>query len=217
MYMKKIIITESQLNRLKRVLNEESIQSSVVRQMKEFLDMNYAPVDKFMREGGEYYETPMIEIKADGEVISPKSLYEYLKYKYKMGEEFTKQVIRDWMYGNISDEYMLSKNVSLNEVKKDSFVEFAEKRLNGATKITNSAKEKGGASMLTYHHFKVKLPYYKKASEGKFDISKAKKEFEEKLSELCKLNEDVKMDQVKFQKLVGLIEVLGELIIKKGS
>ena len=120
MNMKKIIITESQLNRLKNVLNEESIQSSVVRQMKEFLDMNYAPVEKFMREGGEYYETPMIEIKADGEVISPKSLYEYLKYKYNMGEEFTKQVIRDWMYGNINDEHMLSKNVSLNEAKKDS-------------------------------------------------------------------------------------------------
>ena len=217
MNMKKIIITESQLNRLKNVLNEESIQSSVVRQMKEFLDMNYAPVEKFMREGGEYYETPMIEIKADGEVISPKSLYEYLKYKYNMGEEFTKQVIRDWMYGNINDEHMLSKNVSLNEAKKDSFAEFAETRLKGATKITNTAKEKGGPSMLTYHHFKVKLPYYKKASEGKFDIAEAKKEFESKLSDLCKLNEDVKMDQVEFQKLVGLIEVLGELIIKKGT
>lgn len=148
MNMKKIIITESQLNRLKNALNEESIQSSVVRQMKEFLDLNYAPVEKFMREGGEYYETPMIEIKADGEVISPKSLYEYLKYKYNMGEEFTKQVIRDWMYGNINDEHMLSKNVSLKEAKKDLFAEFAESRLKGATKITNSAKEKVGHQCL---------------------------------------------------------------------
>lgn len=112
--MKKIIITEGQLDRLKTKLNEESFQSNIVRQMKEDLDNNYTPVEKFMREGGEYYETPMIEIKVDGEIISPKSLYEYMKYKYKMGEEFTKQVIRDWMFGKITDDYMLSKNVSMN-------------------------------------------------------------------------------------------------------
>jgi hypothetical protein len=111
--MKKIIITEGQLGRLKNKLNEGSLQSIVVRQMKEDLDMNYSPVSKFMREGGEYYETPMIEIKVDGEIITPKSLYEYMKYKYKMGEEFTKQVIRDWMFGKITDDYTLSKNISM--------------------------------------------------------------------------------------------------------
>ena len=83
--------------------------------MKEDLDRNYQPVDKFVREGGEYFEKPMIEVKADGEVITPKALFEYLKYKYKLGEEFTKQVISDWMYGNISDNYMLTKNVPLNQ------------------------------------------------------------------------------------------------------
>jgi hypothetical protein len=56
----------------------------------------------------------MIMVKADQEVITPKSLYEYLKYKYKMGEEFTKQVIRDWMYGKITDDYRLSKNTPMN-------------------------------------------------------------------------------------------------------
>jgi hypothetical protein len=30
-----------------------------------------------------------------------------------MGDEFTKQVIRDWMYGKISDDYLLSKNVPM--------------------------------------------------------------------------------------------------------
>ena len=53
-----------------------------------------------------------------------------------------------------------------------SFDEFAEKRMGGATKIANNAKEKGGPSMLTYHHFAVKLPYYKEASEGKFDMER---------------------------------------------
>lgn len=102
----------------------------------------------------------------------------------------------------------------LVESEKIGFDEFSAKRLKGATKITEDAKKKGGPSLLTYHHFRVKLPYYKKASEGKFKLDEAKTEFKENLDKLCKLNQDVKINQVEFQKLVGLIEVLGELIIK---
>ena len=105
----------------------------------------------------------------------------------------------------------------LREESQSKFEEFAQKRLEGATKITENAKEKGGAAMLTYHHFVVKLPYYKKASEGKFDIKETKTEFKEHLDKLCDLSKDVDMEQVEFQKLVGLIEVLGELIIKSGK
>ena len=85
----------------------------MVKKMKEELDANYEPISKFVREGGEYFETPMVTVKADGEAITPKDLYEYMKYKHKMGDEFTKQVIRDWMFGNIKDNYLLSKNVTM--------------------------------------------------------------------------------------------------------
>jgi len=102
------------MQRLEQNLTESAMYTSVVKQMKEELDNNYEPVDKFVREGGEYFEKPMVMIKADQEVITPKSLYEYLTYKYKMGEEFTKQVIRDWMFGKIGDDYRLSKNVPMN-------------------------------------------------------------------------------------------------------
>jgi len=105
----------------------------------------------------------------------------------------------------------------LREESQPKFEEFAKKRLEGATKITENAREKGGAAMLTYHHFVVKLPYYKKASEGKFDIKESKVEFKEHLDKLCGLSKDVNMGQEEFQKLVGLIEVLGELIIKCGK
>ena len=111
---KKLIITEGQLERLKSNLKEGTIHSNIVKQMKEDLDMNYESIKNFVREGGEYSEKPMIMVKADQEVITPKSLYEYLKYKYKMGEEFTKQVIRDWMYDKITDDYRLSKNTPMN-------------------------------------------------------------------------------------------------------
>jgi len=96
-----------------------------------------------------------------------------------------------------------------------SFDTFAEKRMGGAKKIVDNAKEKGGPSLLTYHHFRVKLPYYKKAAEGKFDVEYSKKEYKELLDKLYKSTKgDMNIEQVEFQKLVGLIEVIGELLIK---
>lgn len=111
---KRIIITESQLARLEKVLKENTVHSSIVKQMKEELDANYESIDNFVREGGEYFEKPMIRVKADNEIMTPKSLFQYLKFKYKTNEEFTKQVIRDWVDGKITDDYRLSKNVAMN-------------------------------------------------------------------------------------------------------
>ena len=111
---KKLIITESQSERLRTHLHESVVHSKMVKRMKEDLDKNYEPIEKFVREGGEYAEKPMIMVKADEETITPKALYEYLKYKYKMGEAFTQQVIRDWVDGKITDDFRLSKNIPLN-------------------------------------------------------------------------------------------------------
>lgn len=99
--------------------------------------------------------------------------------------------------------------ITEEQAKRLSFDEFAEKRMGGAEKIANNAKEKGGPSMLTYHHFKVKLPYYKKASEGKFDMEESKKEFAKTLKSIS-----LDMNQTEFQVEIGRLEVLGELIIK---
>ena len=89
------------------------------------------------------------------------------------------------------------------------FEEFADTREAGAENIANKAHEKGGLALLTWHHFKVKLPYYKKAAEGKLDIDDAKKEFEETYKKIS-----LEMDQIEFQREVGRLEVLGELLIK---
>ena len=93
-----------------------------------------------------------------------------------------------------------------------SFEDFAQKRLEGATKISNDSKEKGGAALLTHHHFVVKLPHYKKAAEGNFKQADAQIELKKYLDEVHTVSVD--MEQIHFQELVGLIEVLGELIIK---
>lgn len=96
------------------------------------------------------------------------------------------------------------------------FIEFDESRLMGATKIAENAKERGGNALLTYNHFVVKLPYYKKAAKGWTDLDRdsAIKEYNSLIDELALTKKTVNIKQIPFQKLVGKIEVLGELIIK---
>jgi len=101
------------------------------------------------------------------------------------------------------------KLIRLLTEAKETFESFAKTRGEGAAKIASNAHEKGGLALLTWHHFKVKAPYYKKATEGKFDKETAKKEFEKTYNKIS-----LNMSQIEFQREVGRLEVLGELIIK---
>ena len=92
---------------------------------------------------------------------------------------------------------------------KETFEEFAKKRGEGAAKIASNAEKKGGLALLTWHHFKVKAPYYKKATEGKFDKEAAEREFEKTLKSIS-----LNMTPIEFQREVGRLEVLGELLIR---
>lgn len=109
----KLIITEGQLVKLKNYLVENNLYGSIVGELKTILDNNYEPMIGVMREGGEYFEKAMIKIKSDGESISPKSLLDYMTYKYKYSRDFIKQVIIDWMFGRIEDN-KLTKNIAIN-------------------------------------------------------------------------------------------------------
>ena len=102
------------------------------------------------------------------------------------------------------------KLLQLLREAKEAFEDFAKTRGEGAAKIASNAEEKGGLALLTWHHFKVKAPYYKKAVEGKLDMEKAKKEFEETYKKIS-----LDMSQIEFQREVGRLEVLGELIIRE--
>lgn len=113
---------------------------------------------------------------------------------------------------NFSKE--LSYSVISEKKSTESLEEFAKNRLAGASKIAQNAKEKGGDALLTYQHFKVKLPYYKKAAAGKFDLAEAKKELAQHLASVDGSSKAVSLKQMDFQRIVGQIEVLGELIIK---
>ena len=107
-----------------------------------------------------------------------------------------------------------SSDFHVNE-KSESHQEFAENRLAGATKISKAAKEKGGDALLTYHHFHVKLPYYQKAVDGGLDMDELKSEYDKLLTDLYEATRNsMNISQVRFQELVGKIEVVGELLIE---
>jgi len=101
------------------------------------------------------------------------------------------------------------KLLQLLREAKENFEEFATKRLAGAEKIADTTQEAGGLSLLTYRHYKVKLPYYKKAAAGKLNKDDAKKEFDKTLK-----NISLNMTQNQFQIEMGRFEVLGELLIE---
>ena len=108
----------------------------------------------------------------------------------------------------------VKENSGVNE-EKETIQEFAENRLAGATKISKAAKEKGGDALLTYHHFHVKLPYYQKSVDGELDIESLKEEYDDLLTDLYEATRNsMNISQVKFQELVGKIEVIGELLIE---
>ena len=110
------------------------------------------------------------------------------------------------------------KKILKESITKEVMEGFAEARGNGAEKITDNAKKKGGDSLLTYHHFKVKLPYYIKATEGRFNKEKSIKEYREHLNKLYEsTKQDMDISQIEFQELMGKIEVLGELLLKDGQ
>jgi hypothetical protein len=106
-----------------------------------------------------------------------------------------------------------SKKKSTQSTDKE-LEDFSKKRGEGAMKIAENAKEKGGLSMLTYYHFDVKEPYYKSAAEGKLDFAEAEKELKGLISEVNNGIQDMSIGQIDFQKKVGRIEVLGELLIE---
>ena len=108
----------------------------------------------------------------------------------------------------------VKENSGVNE-EKETIQEFVENRLAGATKISKAAKEKGGDALLTYHHFHVKLPYYQKSVDGELDMESLKEEYDDLLTDLYEATRNsMNISQVKFQELVGKIEVIGELLIE---
>lgn len=110
---RKIIITESQYNKLLSFINESDFHI-ILGDVLDDLNTNYEPVKAVVKDYHDYKEEPRIKVMVDGSVISDLDLLNYMKYKYHAvcGENFLKQAIDDWYHGRIKDG-MLSKNITL--------------------------------------------------------------------------------------------------------
>ena len=96
------------------------------------------------------------------------------------------------------------------KAKHKEMLEFFAKRKEGARKIANSAKEKGGPSILTAWHFQAKDSQYREVIQA-IQENKDESYFKSKWkSILNKLRNDMKQEQ--FQKTIGELEVWGEVI-----
>ena len=93
----------------------EHIQEKNVKKVVNYIDANYEPTVGTYRQGGEFHEQPMIMNKVDNEMLTPRSLYQHLKYKFNMGDDFLQQVVRDWFDGKYhnNSNYSLSRNVKM--------------------------------------------------------------------------------------------------------
>lgn len=109
--------------------------------------------------------------------------------------------------------------IKLNSIleNNNSIVDFASKRLKGAATVAKNAKEKGGASILTYHHFVVKLPYYKKVIDGILGKRELESEYQKVSDWFKEIQKIGEVDQIEFQRMIGKIEVLAELLIYYGD
>ena len=91
---------------------------------------------------------------------------------------------------------------------------FADKRKVGAADIAEKAKKKGGYAQLTAWHFQAKATPYKemqKAIERGEPLSFFKTKYNEAMKRLHKSGDK---NQKTFQKLIGELEVYGEIYLQ---
>ena len=110
---RKVIISERQLELLTGYIVESNAKETLIKRIVDDLDMNYESTKGTYKKGGEFFEEAMIANKVNGEMMTGKSLLDYMKYKYKLDDDFLKQIIDDWYKGKIDKTYTLSKNVSM--------------------------------------------------------------------------------------------------------
>ena len=93
---KKIKITESQL----KALIENTATTRLNNQIYDFIDREYIPDYGVKVLSNEYFNTPLIKKKIDGEVIKPRSLKKYLKHKFQgVSDSVIDNIIIAWFNG----------------------------------------------------------------------------------------------------------------------
>lgn len=111
---KKLIISETQLNKLASYIAENNGYQHMVEIIVDDLEKNYKKAVETYEDvvSGDYQQRKVFEIKVSGEIIDPLALSEYIQKKYKVSEEFSQQILDDWCSGSINNG-LLSKDVNI--------------------------------------------------------------------------------------------------------
>ena len=107
---KKIIITENQLVVITNSINENAANVRLKNSIFNFLESDYEASRGVKKMANEFYNTALIKKKIDGEMITPKALYDYLEHKF---DGLSKSEINDsnegWYYGDFDKETGMRK------------------------------------------------------------------------------------------------------------
>lgn len=110
---KRVIITESQLKNVVRLIKENEQYKQLVRRIADDLILNYEQAIGTVDNGLEFTHKNLVTKKVDGSQATLGGLHNYLSAKYpNVTSEFIKQIITDWYNGILDGKnYQLSKNV----------------------------------------------------------------------------------------------------------
>ena len=101
----------------------------------------------------------------------------------------------------------------ITEFDENKDLEFFNKRIAGAKKISAQAEKKGGPAILTYWHFAAKNSQYKEVLSA-VQFGKNKEYFVSKYESIIDQLKTPNMTQKQFQVLSGRLEGWGEAIAK---
>jgi len=76
---KKLMVTERQLALITKEINETNSNVRLRNKIQDFLEADYEPSGGVTEIANEFYSTPLIKKKIDGELITPKALCDYLE------------------------------------------------------------------------------------------------------------------------------------------
>lgn len=107
---KKIFINERQFHVIKKYITETVTNVRLRNKIIYFLENDYEPSGGVEKLGNEFYSTPLIKKKIDGELITPQALYKYIIHKFSgVDKKIIKDCIEGWFFGDYDKEIGMRK------------------------------------------------------------------------------------------------------------
>tara|TARA_R110000796_G_scaffold11198_4_gene37363 strand:+ start:8340 stop:8672 length:333 start_codon:yes stop_codon:yes gene_type:complete len=110
--MRKIKITENQLKVISKVILETKANVSLRNKLHTFLEDDYEQNGGVKKMGNQFFDTPLIKKKVDGEIITPQTLCSYMCDKFSgVAKSIVIDAIKGWFIGDYNKETGMRKKV----------------------------------------------------------------------------------------------------------